>query len=76
MAFEFYYKKTSEELSKATTAFKEKYPETKNNSYPEELTKVFEKYIEVYEHALCMDVRSERKRISRLIFKALNELKH
>ena len=49
MAFEFYYKKTSEELSKAIIAFKEKYPETKNNNYPQELTKIFEKYIEVYE---------------------------
>lgn len=76
MAFESYYKKISEELSKTTIAFKEKYPETKNNNYPQELTKIFEKCIEVYEHACCMDVGSERRKISKLLYKALNELKH
>lgn len=76
MSFEFYYKKISEELSKSTIAFKKKHPETKNNYYPQELIKVFEKYIEVYGHAYCMDVASERKKISKLLYRLLNELHH
>ena len=76
MAFEAYYKKISEELSEAVITFKQKYPETKNNKYPQELTKLFEKYIEVHEHACCMDVAIERRKISKLLYKALNELKH
>ena len=76
MSFESYYKKISEALSKATVTFKEKYPETKNNYYPKDLTKVFEKYIEVYGHAYCMDVESERKKISKLLYKLLNDLKY
>lgn len=76
MSFEFYYKKISEELNEATIAFKEKYPEAKNNYYPQELIKVFEKYIEVYGHAYCMDVGSERKKISKLLYRLLNELHH
>lgn len=76
MSFESYYKKISEELSKATITFKEKYPEAKNNYYPQELTKIFEKYIEVYGNAYCMDVGSERKKISKLLFKLLNDLKY
>lgn len=75
MSFESYYKKISEELSASIIVFKEKYPETKNNYYSQELTKVFEKYIEVYGHAYCMDVDSERKKISKLLYKLLNELK-
>lgn len=74
MAFESYYRKISEDLSAATIAFKEKYPETRNNCYPQELIKVFEKYIELYGHAYCMDVISERKKISKLLYKLLNEL--
>lgn len=76
MSFKFYYKRISEKLSKATITFKEKHPETKNNYYPQELITVFEKYIKVYGHAYCMDVSSERKKISKLIYRFLNELKH
>lgn len=76
MSFEAYYKKISEKLDKASITFKEKHPKTKNNHYPQELIKVFEKYIEVYGHAYCMDVASERKKISKLLYKLLNELKH
>lgn len=76
MSFESYYKKISKDLDKAVIAFKEKYPEAKNNYYPQELIKIFEKYIEVYGHAYCMDVASERKKISKLLHKLLNELKH
>ncbi len=75
MLFKPYFKKISEELSSHIIMFKEKYPETKNNCYPEELTKVFEKYIEVYGHAYCMDVGSERKKLSKLLYRALNEMK-
>lgn len=74
MAFEFYYKKISEKLSEDTIAFKKRYPETKNNYYPQDIIKVFEKYIEVYGHAYCMDVGSERKKISKLLYRLLNEL--
>lgn len=74
MLFESYYRKISEDLSAATIAFKEKYPETRNNCYPQELIKIFEKYIELYGHAYCMDVSSERKKISKLLYKLLNEL--
>jgi len=73
MSLESYYKRISNELSEATISFQEKYPEIKNNYYPQELIKVFEKYIEVYGHACCMDVASERKKISKLIYKLLNE---
>ena len=76
MSFESYYKRITQELNKATIVFKEKNPETKNNHYPQDLTKVFEKYIEVYGHAYCMDVGSERKKLSRLLYRALNEVKH
>ena len=75
MSFESYYKRITQELNKATIVFKEKNPETKDNHYPQDLTKVFEKYIEVYGHAYCMDVGSERKKISKLLYKLLNELK-
>ncbi|MCX5717469.1 MAG: hypothetical protein NTW44_03995 [Nitrospirae bacterium] len=76
MSFKPYFKKISEELISNIIMFKKKYPETKNNCYPEELTKVFEKYIEVYGHAYCMDVGSERKKLSKLLYRALNEMKH
>lgn len=76
MSFESYYKKISEGLSKSTIAFKGKHPETKNNHYPEELIKLFEKYIEVYGDGYCMDVASEREKISKLLYRLLNELKH
>ena len=75
MSFESYYKGIKQELNQATIVFKENYPETKNNHYPQDLTNVFEKYIEVYGHAYCMDVGSERKKISKLLYKLLNELK-
>lgn len=75
MSFESYYKIISEDLGKAAIAFKEKYPEAKNNYYPKELINVFEKYIEVFGHAYCMDVASERKKLSKLLYRALNELK-
>lgn len=75
MSFESYCRKISEELSKATIKFKEKYPETRNNCYPPELINVFEKYIEIYGDGYCMDVGSERRKISKLLYKLLNELK-
>jgi len=62
MSFESYFKIISEELREATITFKEKYPKTKNNYYPRELTYLFEKYIEVYGHAYCINVGSERKK--------------
>ncbi|TAL27173.1 MAG: hypothetical protein EPN94_01990 [Nitrospirae bacterium] len=76
MILESYFKEISEELSSNIIAFKDKHPEIKNNYYPEELTKLFEKYIEVYGHAYCMDVGSERKKLSKLLYRALNEMKH
>ncbi|MBI4826925.1 MAG: hypothetical protein HY807_10990 [Nitrospirae bacterium] len=75
MLFKPYFKEISEELNNDIIMFKEKYSETKNNCYPEELTKLFEKYIEVYGHAYCMDVGSERKKLSKLLYRALNEIK-
>lgn len=76
MSFEAYFKKISDDLNRNIIKFKGKYPETKNNHYPEELTKIFEKYIELYGHAYCMDVRSERRKLSKLLFRALNEIKY
>ncbi len=76
MSFKSYFKKISDDLNSNIIMFKGKYPEIKNNYYPEELIKVFEKYIEVYGHAYCMDVSSERKKISKLFYKLLNELAH
>lgn len=76
MSFESYFNTISGELSTAIINFKKKYPDTKDNFYPEELINVFDKYIEVYGHAFCMDVSSERKKISKLLYRMLNELKH
>ena len=76
MSFKSYYKTITEELNKAIISFPEKCPEIKNNYYPKELTKLFEKYIEVYGHEYCMDIGSERKKISKLLYRLLNELKH
>lgn len=76
MSFESYYKVISEDLGKTVIAFKEKYPEAKNNYYPKELTKIFEKYIEVYGHAHCMDVKSERRKIAKMLYVLLCELKN
>lgn len=76
MSFEAYFKKISDDLNRYIIKFKGKYPETKNNQYPEELIKIFEKYIELYGHAYCMDVRSERRKLSKLLFRALNEIKN
>jgi len=74
MVSESYFKKISEELNINIIEFKRKYPQAKKYFYPEELTKIFEKYIEVHGHSYCMDVDGERKKISKLIFKLLNEL--
>ena len=71
-----YFKKLSEKLNKDTIHFKEKYPEMNSNCYPQELVKMFEKYIEVHGHAYCMDLGSERRKISKLLYKFLNDLKY
>lgn len=71
MSFESYYKKISKDLNKAIISFKEKYPDVENNYYPKELINIFEKYIEVYGNAYCMDVGNERKKISKLLYKLL-----
>lgn len=76
MSSESYYKQMIEELDKDILGFKKKYPEMKTNIYPQELTKMFEKYIEVYGHAYCMDVGSERKKISKLLYRFLDDLRH
>ncbi len=75
MSFESYSRRIHAELELASITFKEKYPNTRDNIYPQDLTKVFEKYIEVHGHAYCMDVASERKKISKLMYKLLTELK-
>lgn len=74
MSYEYFIKLT-EKLNKDIIGFKEKYPEMKTNRYPEELSKMFEKYIEVYGHAYCMDVGSERKKISKLLYSFLDDLR-
>lgn len=71
-----YFKKLSEELGSNIIAFENKYPEIKDNYYPKELINLFEKYIEVYGHAYCMDVTSERRKLSKLLYKMLNDLTH
>ncbi len=75
MAFESYYKEKEEKLNEAIILFKEQYPETKNNHYPVDLLLIFQKYIEVYGHGYCMDMVGERRKISKLLYELLYELK-
>ena len=65
-----------QKLKKQIFVFKEKYPEISRNNYPTKLSFLFERYIEVYGHAYCMDVKSERRKLSRLLHRFLCELKN
>lgn len=70
-----YFENECEKLQKHITLFKKKYPEIMNNDYPDCLPRIFEKYIEVYAHAYCMDNKSERRKMAKMLFSLLGELK-
>ncbi|MEG8946981.1 hypothetical protein [Rosettibacter firmus] len=61
-----YFAKKQDKLKKYVSLFKETHPEIKQNIYPEKLIILFEKYLEVYAHAYCMDVKKERKKTARI----------
>ena len=65
-----------QKLKKQISVFKEKHPEISNNDYPTPLLLLFERYIEVYGNAYCMDVKSERRKLARLLHGFLCELKN
>lgn len=69
-----YWEKEKENLAKYVKTFKKKNPEILKNVYPEKLIVIFERYLEVYGHAYCMDLKSERKKTAKLLYKALMEL--
>lgn len=69
-----YWEKEKENLAKYVNAFKKKNAEILKNVYPEKLVVLFERYLEVYGHAYCMDLKSERKKTAKLLYKALIEL--
>lgn len=62
-------------LEKKIVKFKIENKDMSKNIYPIKLIPLIEKYIEVYGHAYCMDVKKERKKISKMIYFLLNELK-
>jgi len=68
------YAKECATLEKQISMFKEKYSEMSHNNYPDKLASLFERYIEVYGHAFCMDVKSERRKTARLLYGLLCEL--
>lgn len=73
-----FYKKRQEaweELERYTAQFKEKHPEMMNNYYPEKLLLLIEKHLETYGHAYCMDVKAERRKTAKIIFRLLQNLR-
>lgn len=62
-------------LKRYIVVFKKKYPELANNAYPEQLIVIFERYIEIYGHAYCMDLKKERKKTAKILYNLLCELK-
>lgn len=69
-----YWEKEKENLAKYVKTFKKKNSEILKNVYPEKLVVLFERYLEVYGHAYCMDLKRERKKTAKLLYKALMEL--
>jgi len=72
---ESYFDNELAKLKRYTSIFKQKHPEVVNNAYPEKLAVIFERYIEVYGHAYCMDLKKERKKTARILYDLLCELK-
>jgi hypothetical protein len=72
---ESYFDNERAKLKKYTSMFKKKHPEVAEITYPEKLTVIFERYIEVYGHAYCMDVKKERKKTARILYDLLCELR-
>lgn len=62
-------------LKRRVNIFKRKYPDMAQNYYPDKVVSLFERYIEVYGHAYCMDVKSERRKIAKMLYGLLCELK-
>ncbi len=73
--YESYYEYEKALLKRRIILFKKRNPQIAENNYPEKLIALFEKYIEIYGHAYCMDVKSERGKTSKLIYALLCELK-
>jgi len=69
-----YFDKLERNLRKNKSTFRNKHLEIRGNCYPKELARIVEKHIHVYGHACCMDVPSERRKISKLLINLLNEL--
>lgn len=72
---DLYFDKERKKLEKYVLLLKEQNPEIKQNVYPEKLMLIIEKCLEVYAHAYCMDVKTERKKTSKVIYNLLCELK-
>lgn len=70
-----YFDNEHVKLTRYTSMFKRKHPEIAENIYPENLAVIFERYIEVYGHAYCMDVKEERKKTARILYGLLCEFK-
>ncbi len=70
-----YFNNECIKLEKDTAIFKSKHPELANNNYPEKLADIFERYIEVYGHAYCMDIKKERRKTAKILYELLCQLK-
>lgn len=70
-----YFDNERAKLTRYISLFKKKHPKIAENVYPEKLAVIFERYIEVYGHAFCMDIKKERKKTARMLYDLLCELK-
>ena len=73
--FEQYWKKLKLEFKRNKVNFLQKYPSVQKNNYPEGLKRITELGIELKGHAWCMDVKSERKKMAKLVFNLLSGIK-
>ena len=69
-----YFARLEKNLNRAMVVFKKKHSEVCSNCYPQEMAKIFERYIEVYGNSYCMDVPCERRKIAKLLYDLLTEL--
>ena len=69
-----YFTHECEQLEKYTDLFKKKYPELRDNKYPPNIANIFERYLSVYGHAYCMDIKSERKKTAKILCDLLFKL--
>ena len=74
--FKTYFDYECARLKKQLAIFKKKHQGMSQNYYPDKMSSLFEKYIEVYGHAYCMDVKSERRKLVKMFYALLCELKN